>query len=181
MRNFEGAPDETAPMKSLYLLRHAKSDREAGVEDFDRPLAPRGRKAAAQIGAHMRTHKLRPDLILCSSARRASETAELVLKELGPVTIEHRRTLYLAPATGLLRELRQVADAVGGLMLVGHDPGLHGLAVALAGEGDGETLASLRTKLPTGGLVVLEFDGGWREVNEGKGRLDAFIKPRDLE
>jgi phosphohistidine phosphatase len=67
-------------------------------------------------------------------------------------------------------------------MLVGHDPGLHNLAVALAREGDGEALASLRAKLPTAGLVQLRFDvPHWRDVDEGAGRLDAFIKPRDLD
>jgi phosphohistidine phosphatase len=169
-------------MKTLFLLRHAKSDREAGVEDFDRPLARRGREAAARMGAHMRTHDLRPDLILCSSAARASQTAALVLTELGSVPIEHRRSLYLASAAGLLREARQTEDAVGSLMLVGHDPGMHNLAIALAGDGDADVLASLRAKLPTGALVHLAFDeSSWRDVAEGEGLLKGFIRPRDLD
>jgi phosphohistidine phosphatase len=169
-------------MKTLFLLRHAKSDREAGIEDFDRPLARRGREAAARMGAYMRTHNLRPDLILCSSAKRASETAALVLKELGPVPIERRRTLYLASAASLLRETRQAEDAVKALMLVGHDPGMHSLAVALAGDGDADVLANLRAKLPTGALVQLQFEeASWRDVAEGEGLLKAFIRPRDLD
>jgi phosphohistidine phosphatase len=169
-------------MKTLYLLRHAKSDREAGVEDFDRPLASRGRAAAALMGTYMKTHKLVPDLILCSSARRTTETAELLLRQLGQVSIEHRRTLYLAAAGVLLREVRRADDALGKLMLIGHDPGLHGLAVALAGEGKADSLTSLRAKLPTGALVALSFDvTQWAKLAEGKGRLEAFIRPRDLE
>ncbi|MBX6321124.1 MAG: histidine phosphatase family protein [Rhodospirillaceae bacterium] len=168
-------------MKSLYLLRHAKAEREPGVEDFDRPLAEPGRNAAAAMGAYLKRHRLRPDLILCSPALRARQTGEHLLAALGTVPVEHRRFLYLASASGLLRTLRQTDDDVAALMLIGHDPGLHDLAVALAGQGEGEALAGLRAKLPTGALVLLHFGvARWRDVAAGEGRLAAFVRPRDL-
>jgi phosphohistidine phosphatase len=169
-------------MKSLYLLRHAKAERHPGMEDFDRPLARRGRDDARALGAYMRRHELHPALIVCSSARRASETAALVIEGLGPVPTRHHRSLYLASAGVLLREIHHTDEGLASLMLVGHDPGMHALAVALAGNGEPELLASLHAKLPTGALVVLEFEAArWRDVAEGAGRLSTFVGPRDVD
>ncbi len=124
-------------MLTLSLLRHAKSSwAEPSQDDFDRPLNERGIEAAPAMGKFMAAQKLVPDLILCSTAVRARETLELVRPHLPRATmVEYEDGLYLAATPVLLKRVRAVAADVGHLMLVGHDPGMHGLATKLAGVG----------------------------------------------
>src|SRR5215510_2210381 len=131
-----------ADMLTLCLLRHAKSSwDDASIEDFDRPLAPRGEEAAPRMGAYMAAQGIEPELILCSPATRARQTLSLVLPKLaGQPSIEFEDGLYLASASALLARIRQVRGKTQSLMLVGHDPGLHSLAVELSGRGDAEDL-----------------------------------------
>jgi phosphohistidine phosphatase len=171
------------PMKSLYIVRHAKAGHRTGTADFDRPLAPHGRAAAALIGAYMRDRNLIPDLILSSSAKRTMQTAALLVKQLGAIPVEQRRTLYLAAPTALFRAICDSDDAVVSLALVGHNPGLHHLATVLADPGatDPGLLAAMREKMPTAALAVLRFEADrWAAVTVGQGRLEAFVTPRDL-
>src|SRR5262245_27489373 len=139
------------PTKTLYLLRHAKSDRsDADAADFDRPLAPRGRRDAPLLAAYMQDQGYHPALILCSPARRTRETLDLMQAALGPkIPTKFDRKLYLAMAEGLLLRLREVADKVPSVLLVGHNPGLERLAALLAGRGDRDALARMREKYPT--------------------------------
>lgn len=168
-------------MKSLYILRHAKSDWPAGLDDVDRPLAPRGRKAAPQMGALMKARGYAPDLVLCSTARRTRETCALLLDALGERPVRYLEALYLASPAQLLRQIRQTDDEVDALLLVGHNPGVQSLALALAPEGDAEALAAVREKFSTGALAVLRLAAAcWGDVAPGTGRLEAFVRPRDL-
>ena len=117
--------------KRLLLLRHAKSSwDDPALADHDRPLAPRGRRAAKLIGEHLRENQIGVSLVLCSSARRARETLDLVQTP-GEVLIE--RELYGASADELLARLRRVPDQRGTVMLIGHNPAIEDLAVGLAG------------------------------------------------
>jgi phosphohistidine phosphatase len=170
-------------MLTLAILRHAKSDwDDPALADHDRPLASRGRKAAPAVGRFLRKAGLVPDLVLCSTARRAVETLERVLPEIDadPI-ICHERDLYLASAARLLGRLRRIAEPAELVLLVGHDPGLHELAVGLAGTGTEAELAALAAKLPTGGLVVVDFPvDHWRKVAAGAGTLRLFVTPREL-
>jgi phosphohistidine phosphatase len=168
-------------MKRLLLLRHAKSSRDdPGREDFDRPLAKRGRAAAPEIGRFLRQAGLAPDLVLCSAARRTRETAELTLAELDrKIPVRFEDGLYLAPPEQMLRFVRAAAAEVGTLLIVGHNPGTAQLAQMLAADGDKAALRRLREKYPTGGLAVLEADvAGWQAFD--RARLTRFVVPADL-
>ena len=161
--------------KVLLLLRHAKSSwDDPALADHDRPLAARGRKAAQRIGARLRSDQTPVSLVLCSSARRARETIELVAPP-GELEIDER--LYGASAGELLQRLREVPDEVVAVMLVGHNPAMHDLAVELlAGDGD-----QVIGKFPTGALATLTFTGSWRALAAHRAELVTFLKPRELD
>ena len=172
-------------MPELLLLRHAKSDRQGRrLGDFDRPLAARGRHAAPLIGRYLAAEGLEPDLVLCSTARRAVETLELLLTALASAPeIGYLKTLYLAPPSRLLAVLRRQGPDRGRILLVAHNPGLHNLAVVLAGQGghggSSEAARLLAEKFPTAALARFQVDG-WPELGRTPARLLAFVRPRDL-
>ena len=147
----------TAPALTLQLLRHAKSSwADDGLSDRDRPLAGRGRAAAGGVGERLAAAGA-PDLILCSPARRARETCERLIAELGappPVHVDDR--LYLASAEDILAVVRAREDAPGRLMAIGHNPGMQTLAAMLAAAADPPLAAQLRRRFPTAALA--EFD-----------------------
>ena len=164
-------------MLTLILLRHAKSSwDDPGLDDFDRPLAKRGRKAAPEVGSALARMGLRPDLVLCSTAVRTRQTLEIVLGELGspaPRVIFDER-LYMATSDRLIKRLHAVVtDETGALphtvMMVGHNPGLEQLEYTLTGQ--------LRP-MPTAGLVVLEFHSGGPAPARARTRFQAEIDSR---
>jgi phosphohistidine phosphatase len=160
--------------KRLLLLRHAKSSwDDSALADHDRPLTARGRRAAKLIGAHLRRERIRVSLVLCSSARRARETLDLVA---APGEAQIERELYGASADELLERLRRVPEEVDAVMLIGHNPAIQDLAVRLVGGGSelGER------KFPTGALATLTFTGPWRALQPKRAELAAFVRPRDL-
>jgi phosphohistidine phosphatase len=170
-------------MLTLSLLRHAKSSWDDGsLEDFERPLAKRGESAAPRMGAFMAEQGLAPQLILCSPAVRARQTLELLLPELsGSPTVEYEEAFYLAAPSVLLGRVRKIGPKVHHVMIVGHDPGMQGLATDLAGTGDAEALAALARKFPTAGLAVIRFKAReWAKIGPGKGHLDIFMTPKTL-
>jgi len=171
-------------MKTLFLLRHAKSSWDSPtMGDHDRPLAPRGEKAAGLVGRHLGAHHARVDLVLCSTAVRAVETRKRVMAAMGAPypPVEHERGLYLCGARTLLERLRDAPDSVTGLMLVAHNPDLHELAQELTGEGDPDHRHALLEKFPTGACAVLVFETlRWRDLDLGAGRLADFVQPRKL-
>jgi phosphohistidine phosphatase len=167
-------------MMLLYLLRHAKSSwDDAALADYDRPLAPRGRKAAKKIAGHVRDAGVRPALVLCSSARRARDTLKRIAPELPKgteVRIEDR--LYGASDQDLLDRLREIPDDVPSAMLVGHNPGLEDFASQLASP---ESRARLEEKFPTGALATLALSGtGWTALEGGTADLVDFVVPKEL-
>ncbi|OWJ60840.1 SixA phosphatase family protein [Inquilinus limosus] len=167
-------------MKTLILLRHAKSDwDDPELADHDRPLAARGRDAAPRMGAWLKAHGPVPDLVLCSTATRARQTLALALEALGaePET-RFDRGLYLAGGAGVLARLRQAPDAAATVMAVGHNPDLEQLSRRLATMGDKAALDRLAEKYPTAGLAVIELPvERWAEAGPG-GRLIAFETPK---
>jgi phosphohistidine phosphatase len=158
--------------KRLLLLRHAKSSwDDPGLADHDRPLAPRGRKAAALMASYLSEERIRPALVLCSTAVRARETLEGVgLSD----DVVFERELYGASAGELLERLGRVPDSVESAMLIGHNPGMHDLALMLGGTGDVER------KFPTGALATFAFDGGWSGLGPGRAELVDFVRPKQL-
>jgi phosphohistidine phosphatase len=174
--------------RRLHLLRHAKSSwDDASLTDHDRPLAPRGRAACAKLAAYCRTHHIAPDLVLCSSAVRARETLAGIRDGLpADMDVEVEEGLYGAGGHALLERLRAVPEAVGAVLLVGHNPGMEVLAGALADDhpgdhpGDHPPVARLWTKYPTGALASFTFDGSWADLEAGSATLTAFVVPREL-
>lgn len=167
-------------MRTVLLLRHAKSSwADPGMADADRPLAPRGRRAAAKIAEHLRGHEP-PAQVLCSSARRTRETLDLIAPALGDGCerlIEDG--LYGASASELLERLRRVPDSVASVLVIAHNPAIHDLAATLAGRG--VALTQLREGFPTAALAVLRCDAdGWRDVGPGDAEVVDFVVPRDL-
>ena len=167
-------------MKRVYLLRHAKSAwDDPSLRDRDRPLAPRGRKAAKRVGRWARKHDVRPQLVVCSSAVRARETLQRMLPALGEPEVWVEVTLYAASADTLLARIGALPDEVDDAMLVGHNPGVMDLVLLLARPGSLRDRAS--ENVPTGALAVLELDvRHWPDVAAGAATLRRFVVPRDL-
>jgi phosphohistidine phosphatase len=167
-------------VKVLYVLRHAKSSRkDERLADHERPLAGRGRKAAARMAEHVHAEGISPELVLCSSAVRTRQTLERVLPALGghpAVRVEDE--LYGAGERALLERVRRLPGSVGSAMLIGHNPGLEDLVLSVAGSGD--RLADVRAKYPTGALATLEWEGGWADLAPGAAVLTGFVTPREL-
>lgn len=171
-------------MLTLSILRHAKSSwTDPTLDDHDRPLAKRGVKAIPAVAKFMHQAKLRPTLALCSDALRTRATLTLLLAELGPPTprVVYDEALYLA-APPIIRSVLAEAGDEPHVLLVGHNPGLHALALELAGEGDRKTLASLAQEFPTSALAVLSFEiESWKDLKPATGHLEHFTTPRRLE
>jgi len=168
-------------MKILYLLRHAKSDwADPARGDFDRPLNARGRKAAQAMGRELRHRGLAADRILASPAARVVETLEGVAEGYGGrMAVDYDQSLYLAPAETLLDFIRAADDAHGRLLVVGHNPGMEQLALLLSRGG--ALRDRVAAKYPTGALARIGLPAAhWRDVERGSGRLDLFLRPRDL-
>lgn len=170
-------------MLKLLLLRHAKSSWEnAEADDHERPLAKRGARDAPLLGRLINHEGARPDLVLCSTAVRTRATLTLVLSELDgpPPAIEYDDALYLAEPDRLLERLARVENAQT-VLIVGHNPGMHGLALALVGEGPRRDIAALATRFPTACLAMIELPAAsWSEVAPGTGRLALLASPKRM-
>jgi len=169
-------------MRTLYLLRHAKSEwDQPELDDYDRPLSPRGRAAAPAMGALMGRRGMAPDLALCSTAARAQQRALLAFNAAGgPARVEYRRDLYLAAPDRILAILRVAAGSAESAMVIGHNPGLEMLAAQLVGDGDADARLRIAEKYPTGALAAIVFGAAsWGDIAPGDGRLDAFLTPRN--
>ena len=175
-------------MRRLMLLRHAKTESDApSGRDRDRQLDKRGRADAAEIGGWIGRHLPFPDSVLVSPAIRAHQTWQIAweaMKGLAPQPqIELLPELYGADPSQLLQTVREasVADPQR-LMLVGHNPGMHELALALADRGDTAGRKALAHNLPTSGLAVFDFAvDDWADVAFRRGRLVLFVTPKLLK
>jgi len=172
-------------MRQLLLLRHAKSSwDEATLSDHARPLNARGRQAAAVMAEQMRELGLVPDIVLVSSARRTLQTLEALQPLEGSPIVEVMDDLYLAPWQRLMETLRSMPETARSVMLIGHNPGLHELGLALMGPTGaamgGHHSRRLAESYPTGALAEFTVAGAWRQLQDGGGRLVRFLAPRDL-
>lgn len=169
--------------RQLFLLRHAKAVTGGpGMTDFARPLADRGRKAAARMGRYLAERSLVPDLVLCSPARRTRETLEVAAPALPPATTRFVDDLYdFGDGEMLLAAIRREGGSYRRILLVGHNPAIQSLALLLAGKGETSLKRQMAEKYPTAGLTVLDFStGDWASTAAGSGTLAAFVRPRDL-
>ena len=177
-------------MRTLVLLRHAKSA-YPDVPDHDRPLAPRGRRDAPAAGRWLRDSACVPDHVMCSTANRARETWQLAADALGespPIVFDD--AIYGASAAGLLQLVRSAPSVARTIVVVGHDPAVQELALALAAverhktSGDpaspSAALERMATKFPTAAIAVLEFSGPWSRLAPGQARLTSFVTPGEI-
>ena len=169
--------------RALVLLRHAKSA-WPDVPDHERPLARRGQRDAPVMGHWLRAAGYVPDLVLCSSARRARETWELAQAELGAAPqVRFSDGVYEAAPADLIGLARETASSVRVLLIVGHNPAMEELALDLAG-GEGaaaaETLNRMQAKFPTAAVAVLTVTGGWAGLGRKSARLTCFVTPREV-
>ena len=165
---------------TLHVLRHAKSSwDDPGLADVDRPLAPRGRKAAKRLARVLDEHGVRPQLVLCSPALRATQTLERVLPGLGSPDVVFDERLYHAWADELLTRLQEIPDDVSEALVVGHNPGLAELCLLLARPGgDRDRVAG---NLPTGAFVTLAADASsWAALEPGGTEIVRLLLPREL-
>lgn len=172
-------------MRQLLLLRHAKSSwNDPSLPDHDRPLNERGREDAAAMGAEMRRLGLSPDIVLVSSARRTLDTLALLEPFEDSPLLDTMEALYLAPARRLLELLHAVPETARSVLLIGHNPGLHNLALALAGpvamSRGGIDALRLAERYPTAALAEFAVATPWWGLAEGNARLVRFLWPRDL-
>jgi phosphohistidine phosphatase len=162
-------------MKTLFLLRHAKSSKgDASLKDFDRPLNETGKDDAKLIGRLINEKRISPDLVLSSPAKRARATAELVLKAAGmKVEPGFDERIYEASVRKLLEIVSQVEATAGSVMLVGHNPGFEELCEALTGKA---------THLPTASLARIELAiNKWSDVRPEAGSLKWLVAPKELK
>ena len=177
--------------RTLVLLRHAKSA-WPDVPDHDRPLAPRGRRAAPVMGHWLAGAGYIPDRVVCSTALRARQTWQLAQPVLGAAPAVFDDRLYEASPAQLLDLIRRTPAATRTLLIVGHDPAVPELARMLAAA-DAEASAGpvndaapaamldrMRAKFPTAAIAVLECTGDWDQLTPERARLACFVTPREL-
>lgn len=166
--------------RHLLVLRHAKSSwRDASLADHDRPLSPRGIRAAAAMRGYFQERKLAPDFVLCSTAVRTHETLRALELE-SAVSIE--ADLYHASQDELIERLRDLDDAHRRVLLVGHNTGLELLVRMLAFEAEEQAARRLAKGLKTATLAELALPiASWNELRPGSGRLVRLTRPKDLK
>jgi phosphohistidine phosphatase len=173
-----------ADVKTILLLRHAKSDwGSPGLPDHDRPLNRRGERAAEAMAEYIARRCPRPDVILCSTALRTRQTLSALMYRLAspapPIALE--KGLYLASESTLFDRLQALSNEQGTVLLIGHNDGLWHLATALAGRGEPRLRATLAEKYPTASLSIFSSPAQTWEALAGEGtELVAFVRPRDL-
>jgi phosphohistidine phosphatase len=168
-------------MHMLHLLRHAKSSWKEDVEDRERPLSRRGREAARRVGKHLPAMVGALDLVLCSSALRTRETLDLVLAEFSPrprSVIDDE--LYAASQERLIERLRRLAEEDVNVLLIGHNPGLHELAISLA-ETSSPNFRSLASgKFPTAARASFQVSASWSALGSSRHTLVDYVTPGTL-
>ncbi|HYM04894.1 MAG TPA: histidine phosphatase family protein [Stellaceae bacterium] len=165
-------------MKTLHLLRHAKSSwKDTGLDDHERPLSKRGRRAAEALRADMRRAAIAPDIVLCSTALRARQTLDLVAPALKPPKVVLDRAIYDAGPARLLKYLAQLPEGADCALLIGHNPALHSLALTIADAASTARLPPADGKFPTGALASFRFSGPWRALAPHSAVLTAYVVP----
>ena len=162
-------------MRTLYLIRHAKSSwKDATLPDFERPLKRRGREAAEQMGRFLGSKKVTVGALISSPSVRTRQTIDIVMREvhLG-VEPQFDQRIYEASLTTLVQVLLEIPDDRKAAMLVGHNPGMEELLAFLTREA---------RHMPTCALAKISVDGSsWKEAGRGAGKLEWFVTPKDLD
>jgi phosphohistidine phosphatase len=168
-------------MKTLHLLRHAKSSwKDTALEDHERPLSKRGREVAKTMAKYLRRAKVAPDIVLCSTAVRAKQTLDPIAKRLRPARVVFERGIYEVPQRKLWKYLWALPEKAESLLMIGHNPGVHELALALADTESRKHLPPPGGKFPTGAMATFSFDGAWKELRPNGAHLTLFTQPKEI-
>ncbi|MDN5200810.1 histidine phosphatase family protein [Fulvivirgaceae bacterium BMA10] len=161
-------------MKTLYLVRHAKSSWDfPGLADFDRPLNGRGKRNAPEMGARLRSRSVKPDLLISSPAKRAYGTAKRIAEEIAysKDKIQTNKLIYHGSEANLLEVIRSQNNNINSVMLFGHNPGFTDLANVLSDD--------WFDNIPTCGIVAIQFEiENWKEVQPKKGKVIFYDYPK---
>ena len=169
-------------MKTLHLLRHAKSSwKRVELDDHERPLSKRGRTAASAVAKGMARTGIAPDIVLCSTAVRARETLAPIAKRLKPPKVVFERGIYEVAGRKLWKYVLALPEDADTVLMIGHNPGLHAFALSLADAESVDRLPPLEGKFPTGALATFSFDGRWKDLRPRAARLVSFVQPKELE
>lgn len=171
-------------MRRLFLLRHAKTEPgEPGKEDRTRSLVERGRRDAALLGTYMSSHAFIPDRVVLSPARRVQETWKHMTGTLKPAPgAATAERIYEATHHDIFGVIVETPAPVHSLMIVGHNPSLHEVALMLVASGDIDARERLREKLPTTGLIIIDFAlDDWSKLHPQSGRLERFVTPKSID
>ena len=174
-------------MLDLYLLRHAKSSwKDETLDDFDRPLNKRGKKAALMMGQYFASTKIHPEMIYCSKAKRCKATLKHLLTEgFSPHQQVYLNQLYLASSDELFKIIQSTSETVRSLMIIGHNPGLETLALKLMEDKTHPDYLSIRQKFPTAAFVHIKINTdtasqSWSGLAPNSGRLYCYTTPKQL-
>lgn len=169
-------------MHRLHLLRHAKSGRDEGLDDHERRLSRSGRETARRVAESLPAALGAVDLVLCSTALRTRETASLVLAGFAvPPRISFEDALYLAAPAALMRRLRRLDESEGTVLLIGHNPGLHELALVLAAVDSPRYRALAAGKFPTTARASFAIAAGWAGLGQSRHALTDYVTPKSLD
>jgi phosphohistidine phosphatase len=161
-------------MKTLYLVRHAKSSwKYPQLDDFERPLNKRGRKNAPLIGRILKKRGVLPDLVLSSPANRTTMTARIIAGKIGFALekIVYTETIYYASTHIIIKLIKQVDNKVDKLMIVGHNPAITNLANKL---GDNPV-----SNVPTSAIYCIHLDiSAWKKIQTQSGKTRFFEYPK---
>jgi len=163
-------------MKTLYLIKHAKSDWSVpGESDMERALSKKGRKDINTMGSYLALRGVCPDIILSSCALRAQETANLLAQKIDFSGSKlYFKELYLSSPETIKEFIMAQDDQMSKIFLVGHNPQVSELVYILSGEHI--------SKIPPLGIVAIEFDiQEWGELADKQGQIDFFINPKQFK
>lgn len=169
-------------MKTLHLLRHAKSDwKGSDLDDHDRPLSKRGRQTAKSIAAYLRRAKIAPELVICSTAVRAGQTLAPIAKAIEPPKVLLERGIYDITQQKIWNHLWKLPESADCVLLIGTIRGLHELALELADPASAKPVPPRGGKFPTGAMASFRFDGAWRAMQPHSAVLLSFTRPKAMK
>jgi len=166
-------------MKFLYLLRHAKSSwNDPDLNDHDRPLSKRGQQAAKTMAKYLSRAETKPDLVICSTATRAKQTLDPIVKAVNPSEIIFERKIFLGAQQELWEQLWSIPKGTKSVLLIGHNPALQNFALELAQTENPLPFAG--NKFPTGAMARFRFRGAWKALEPHAAELISFITPKTI-
>jgi len=170
-------------LKRLILFRHGKSEwKDTDIPDHDRPLAPRGERAAVVMGRYLRQIEQPIDLVLSSTARRARDTWALAATQIdGLIPTRTDAGIYLKGSDGLVDRIQEIEAGVSNLLVVGHNPDLEELCQLLSADGDKALRGEAARKFPTGAIAIIDLEiDDWVDLPGSTGKLVDFQTPKNL-